>query len=214
MSAGAVYLRPRFNGDICLPGLSSTTPEVSPLRWRSNVAAPALACLYIGTFLLAIWVSHLPLPRIFASLSLGTVLLSLSAIDLRTFRLPDALTLPLVLAGITVSLLSGNGVLWSISSALLGFAALFGIGLAYRVLRGADGLGLGDAKLLAASGAWLGAEALPAVLLYASSSALLCVAVIILFGHEVGRNTRIPFGPFLALGTWLVWLYGSPIPFA
>ncbi len=66
-------------------------------------------------------------------------------------------------------------------------------------MRGRVGLGLGDAKLLAAGGAWLGVALLPDVLLV-SALAGLCWAV----GR---RRSRIAFGPFLAGGIWVVWLY-------
>ena len=69
-------------------------------------------------------------------------------------------------------------------------------------------MGLGDAKLLAASGAWLGAGALPTVLLWATGSALVCVLVASRRNPALTGASRLPFGPFLAFGIWLVWLYG------
>jgi leader peptidase (prepilin peptidase)/N-methyltransferase len=69
-------------------------------------------------------------------------------------------------------------------------------------------MGLGDAKLLAASGAWLGAEGLPGVLLWASGSALVGILIARWRGETLSASTRVPFGPFLAFGTWLVWVYG------
>jgi leader peptidase (prepilin peptidase)/N-methyltransferase len=102
-----------------------------------------------------------------------------------------------------------GGVVWRIASAAAGFAALFAVAWGYRALRGRAGLGLGDAKLLAAAGAWLGMEALPSVMLWACGSALLAVLIAAAFRLPVEGATRIPFGPFLALGFWIVWLYGS-----
>jgi len=74
--------------------------------------------------------------------------------------------------------------------------------------RGVHGLGLGDAKLFAASGAWVGLDGMASVLVLASGSALVIALLVPLLGVSVARDTRIPFGPFLAGGTWLVWLYG------
>ena len=144
-----------------------------------------------------------------ASVALAATLAALSAVDLDRYRLPDALTLPLTALGLGVAWWSGAApVWWSALSAVLGFAGLASIAYAYRILRGRTGLGLGDAKLLAASGAWLGAEALPTVLLWATGPALVCVFIAHWRGSLLSATTRLPFGPFLAFATWLVWLYG------
>jgi leader peptidase (prepilin peptidase)/N-methyltransferase len=66
------------------------------------------------------------------------------------------------------------------------------------------GLGLGDAKLFAAAGAWLSLEGLPSVMVWVSCAAL----VAILLRQPVEATTRAPFGPYLAFGFWVVWLYG------
>lgn len=91
----------------------------------------------------------------------------------------------------------------------VGFGALYLVATVYERLRGQAGLGLGDAKLLAASGAWLGVQALASVVLLATTSALAVVGGMRLSGRQVSRTTMLPFGPFLAFGTWLVWLYGA-----
>jgi leader peptidase (prepilin peptidase) / N-methyltransferase len=113
-----------------------------------------------------------------ASVFLAAVLAVSSAVDLYSYRLPDLLTVPLAVAGLFVFSWTGAGPLWwSALSVALGFLALAGIGYAYRYVRGRAGLGLGDAKLLGAAGAWLGAGALPNVLLWATCAALVCVLV-------------------------------------
>jgi leader peptidase (prepilin peptidase) / N-methyltransferase len=144
-----------------------------------------------------------------ASVILALALAALSAIDLQHYRLPDVITLPLAGLGLLVSTLAGHQpIWWSALAALVGFALLAGFGLAYRYIRGRTGLGLGDAKLLAAAGAWVGAEALPTLLLWATGPALLCVLLAYWRGQGMSATTRLPFGPFLATATWLVWLYG------
>ena len=144
------------------------------------------------------------------SVPLGGVLAALSIIDLRRFILPDALTLPLILAGLAASWWLGwDNVALRALAAVLGFLVLVLTARIYRQLRGQEGLGLGDAKLLAAAGAWLGLEALPQVLLAACLLALAGVAVLMAGGRKMTMKTAIPFGPFLAFATWLVWLYGS-----
>ena len=92
--------------------------------------------------------------------------------------------------------------------AALGYLGLRAVALLYRVLRGREGLGHGDPKLLAASGAWVGAMALPQVVLGAAVSALIAAAGLRLAGVPLGAGSALPFGPFLALATWLVWLFG------
>jgi leader peptidase (prepilin peptidase)/N-methyltransferase len=83
------------------------------------------------------------------------------------------------------------------------------VALIYRVLRGREGLGGGDAKLLAASGAWVGASALPQLILIAATTALAAAACSRVFGVRLGAHSALPFGPFLAFATWLIWLFGA-----
>jgi len=129
--------------------------------------------------------------------------------DLATFRLPDALTLPLLVAGLLVAMLSPQHVLDCVLGAVVGYGLLWSIATGYRWFRGHDGLGLGDAKLMAAAGAWLGVEALPTVLLVASVLGLGGAIFLQVCGTKITARTRLAFGPFLALSFWLVWLYGA-----
>ena len=146
---------------------------------------------------------------LWASLALGWALLALAAIDLRHFVLPNLLTLPLIPAGLAVAWLSDPARLPDHAiGAAAGFAAFALIGWLYRRLRGRAGLGRGDAKLLAAAGAWLGWPALPGVVVIAAASALLVAAARTLAGRRIEPGTRIAFGPYLALGLWLLWLLG------
>ena len=149
-----------------------------------------------------------------ASLLLCAALVALSAIDTETYLLPDVITLPLVAAGLAQHWQNGNAVLMEHAvAAALAFVLLWGVALLYKSWRGRSGLGLGDAKLFAGSGAWLGPAALATVLGYAALAALASIAVASLRGNSVTLTTRIAFGPYLAFATWLVWLYG-PIGFA
>lgn len=90
--------------------------------------------------------------------------------------------------------------------AVAGFGGLALIALAYRWLRKRDGLGGGDPKLLGAIGAMLGWQALPFVLLGASSVGLLYVAIRIGSGHKVDATDRIPLGALMALAAFPVWI--------
>ena len=134
-------------------------------------------------------------------------LLALALIDARSFRLPDAITLPLIPAGLVAAFLIDAPIWLHALGAALGYGGLVAIEIAYRAWRGRDGLGRGDAKLLAAGGAWCGAAALPATLLIASVSALLFVLLISAIRRRAPTGeTMLAFGPFLAFGVGLVWI--------
>lgn len=135
-------------------------------------------------------------------------MLGLALIDLRCFRLPDALTLPLLVAGLIVAALVWPADLPDhLLGSLLGYAALAAIGWVYRSMRGREGLGLGDARLLAAGGAWLSWQALPSIVTIAAVLALTVVLVTsTLRQMPPSATTRMPFGPYLDVAIWLIWL--------
>jgi leader peptidase (prepilin peptidase)/N-methyltransferase len=138
---------------------------------------------------------------------LGWALLTLSWIDAETLLLPDALTLPLILAGLVLSIPGGSpAMLASGIGAAAGFAVLWLVGRGYEALAGKPGLGEGDVKLFAASGAWLGWAMLPGVIFVASALGITAAVAALLAGRNVTRETRIPFGPFIALATWIAFL--------
>ena len=138
---------------------------------------------------------------------LGWWLLALALIDLRSWRLPDALTLPLIALGALAAwwgLTPELGPFASLLGAAVGYLALLAVAWAYRRLRAREGLGLGDAKLLAAAGAWLGAAPLPWVILLAAPMGL----VLALARRAPLRgDSAVPFGPPLALACWLLFLW-------
>jgi leader peptidase (prepilin peptidase)/N-methyltransferase len=181
----------------------------APFSRLPDAAPVALGILYVSLGVAGFAHSGASLAIMALSALLGAALVVLSVIDLRTFRLPDAITLPLAAAGPFLAWAFGWGEpLWHLGSAAAGYLLLYGIAWGYAALRGRAGLGLGDAKLLAAAGGWLGLEGLPSVLLWATGTAMLLVLVAVLLRQPVSGSTRIPFGPFLALGFWLVWLFG------
>ncbi len=140
---------------------------------------------------------------------LGWWLLALAWIDIRSWLLPDLLTLPLVLAGLAAAAIFDPEQLTDRSlGAALGYLSLLAVAVLYRTLRHREGLGRGDAKLLAAAGAWVGAAALPQVILVAALSGLIAAGCLRLAGIRLGAQSALPFGPFLALATWVLWLCG------
>jgi len=146
---------------------------------------------------------------LWANCILGWSLLALAWIDRDHLRLPDALTLPLVALGLLATWwLDPDAAADHALAAAAGYLAFRGVALAYRLLRQREGLGQGDAKLLAASGAWVGLAGLPTVVLGAAVIALSMTLAQRLFQRHAA-DTPIPFGPYLALATWLVRLYGA-----
>jgi leader peptidase (prepilin peptidase)/N-methyltransferase len=140
---------------------------------------------------------------LWAACALGWTLLTLGWIDALCQRLPDFLTLPLVLAGLAEAyFLEPDALTGRAVGAACAYAGFRLLALVYKWWRGQEGLGQGDAKLLAASGAWLGAWLLPDVLLVGAVTAL----IFALRRGRIDPAARIPFGPFLAAGTWLLWL--------
>ena len=145
------------------------------------------------------------------SLGLGWCLLVLAVIDQRHLILPDVLTLPLIPIGLAVAFwLQPDRLLHHVLGAILGFTSLALIAWLYRHLRGRDGLGLGDAKLLAAGGAWLGVGALAGMLLVAAASGLAVALAGSVIGDRLRATSEIAFGPYLALAFWASWLLGPP----
>ena len=137
----------------------------------------------------------------------GAVLLlalaALSWIDARTLRLPDVLTLPLAAAGLVQAWALTGRIVPALVGAGAGYLFFVLVETGFRRLRGKDGLGRGDAKLLAAGGAWCGWMGLPWIVMIASSSGLVFAGLAMLFARRLPG--LLPFGPFLALGIAAVW---------
>jgi leader peptidase (prepilin peptidase)/N-methyltransferase len=172
--------------------------------------APAHLWVELASLGIAAWAA-LMLPdaaSLWLGCLLGWALLTLAWIDWDHMILPDVLTLPLLLAGLAATwVLDADSVTDHAAAAAVGYLLFRALEIAYRRLRGRDGLGQGDAKLLAASGAWTGLAALAQVVLLAGVLGLAAALVMRLAGRQIGRGTALPFGPALALATWLVWLY-------
>lgn len=124
------------------------------------------------------------------------LMLPIALLDARHLWIPDRLSATLALAGLAAGgLVSGLPLGDRLIGGAAGFAALALLALAYRRIRGRDGLGAGDAKLLGAIGLWTGWQALPPILLLASLAGL---AAALATGR--GRLERIAFGTLLCLG--------------
>ena len=131
---------------------------------------------------------------------LAVALVKLSLVDLRERRLPDWLTIPLAAFGLALAAWrTGEVPRPELIGAGSGFLLFWALGEAHYRLRGTEGLGIGDAKLLGAAGAWLGWRDLPLVILIAALGALAAAAA----GRL--RQQEIPFGPWLAAAFMALW---------
>lgn len=151
-----------------------------------------------------------PVPAAFTAylaVAMGAITLS----DVRHFIVPDVISLPSIPVGIAANILVLHGS-WaagleeSLWGAFLGGGALYLVRAAYFYLRGAEGLGLGDVKLGAVAGAWLGPGLLAPACLAATLTALLVVILLqLLTRNDLSHRLKIPFGSFIAPVILLIW---------
>ncbi|MEO0883801.1 MAG: A24 family peptidase [Pseudomonadota bacterium] len=171
-------------------------------RARVQTVALAGALLLIGLAAQILYPFYRP---IWATAPLFAVFVALIWYDFRHMILPDAFTFPLIAAGLGWTIWSGSSLPVAIAGGVIGYLLVRMINLVWQARSGMDGMGLGDGKLLAAAGTWLGAFALPTTILIGSGTALLLV-VVSGGGRAPNRSKRIAFGPFIALGFWTCWV--------
>jgi leader peptidase (prepilin peptidase)/N-methyltransferase len=152
-----------------------------------------------------------PTARGLAACVLLWALLALTMIDIDTQLLPDDLTLPLLWAGLIVNLAGlfaplGDAVI----GAVAGYLSLWTIYWLFRLIRGKEGMGHGDFKLLGALGAWLGWQVLPVIVLLSSVVGAVIGITLIVFK---GRDNQLPlaFGPYLAIAGAIALFFGGPL---
>lgn len=138
-------------------------------------------------------------------------LIALAAIDLDTQLLPDAITLPLLWLGLGFNLFATYSDLpTAVIGAMAGYLALWSVFWLFKLATGKEGMGYGDFKLLAALGAWLGWQMLPAIILL-SSIVGATVGITLIVAARHGRNVPIPFGPYLAAAGIIALFWGQQI---
>lgn len=171
-----------------------------------EIAAAVLAVIAITRFGATAWGGCM--------VGVSWTLLAMAGIDFRAQLLPDALTLPLLWAGLIASIahLAPNAP--SPADAIIGAAAGYGVlwvvFQAFRLATGKVGMGHGDFKLAAALGAWLGWTQLPVALLAASLGGAIVGGILIASGR-MSRGAAMPFGPWLVFGGWLAMVAGDTI---
>ncbi len=153
-----------------------------------------------------------------AAILMTWTLIAISVIDIDHQIIPDSISLPLIWAGLFLSLFhetAGAEILFvdprtAIIGALAGYLSLWSIYHLFRLLTGKEGMGYGDFKLLAALGAWLGWQMLPLIILLSAFVGAIVGVALIAFKRQ-DRNVPIPFGPYLAAAGWIAMLYGPQI---
>jgi len=162
-----------------------------------------LAAALIGGVALA---AH-PGPLGLVTALFGWWLLLIAILDLEHQWLPDRLTLPLLALGLVAGWAGfGPPLVEREIGAVTGWTVLLLIAFLYRRLRGREGMGGGDPRLLGALGAWVGIWQLPAILLGAGLLGLALAAAMRLRGEEVNAASRLPLGSLMALAAWPAWL--------
>lgn len=191
-------------------------PDLEPFvglspKW-SSVLTGLIGVIFIAVAFAAPGARHpsfdLTVFRI-ASVLLGVGLLALIWFDLREFRLPDLINFALMIAGgFLIIRTNPDLIVWRMLAGAVGYALIWCLHIVSQRIRGYPGIGLGDAKLMAVGGIWLGVWQLPFLLLGASVIGLVFSLIVSALKNdqESSESVAIPFGPAIAVTIWLLWL--------
>ncbi|MBI3775955.1 MAG: prepilin peptidase [Gammaproteobacteria bacterium] len=145
------------------------------------------------------------------ALLLTYVLITLTMIDFDHQLLPDNITLPFLWLGLLLSVFTiFTDMRSSIIGAVAGYLILWTVYQVFKWITGKEGMGYGDFKLLALLGAWMGWQALPAIILLSSLVGAAAGIGMIIFARR-DRRIPIPFGPYLAAAGWIYLLWGAQL---
>lgn len=148
----------------------------------------------------------------FGGILLTWALIALSGIDFDTQLLPDSITLPFLWLGIAFNLFFAayTDLASSVIGAMAGYLSLWSVYWLFKLVTKKEGMGYGDFKLLGLIGAWLGWEILPLTIILSSvAGAVIGISLIVFKSH--GRETPIPFGPYLAIAGWIALCWGQDL---
>jgi leader peptidase (prepilin peptidase)/N-methyltransferase len=178
-------------------------------RTPISLQYPIVEAITAAIFLLHFWVLG-PTPLFAVRVTFACALLVLFMIDLEHQILPDAITLPGIVAGFACSWFLPPGPLMSILGIVFGGGLLWAIAEIWLRLRKVDAMGFGDVKMLAMVGAFLGLKLV--VLTFVLSSMMGgVVAGAMLVTRRADLATRVPFGTMLAVAAFIAGLYGEAI---
>jgi leader peptidase (prepilin peptidase)/N-methyltransferase len=174
-----------------------------------SIQYPIVELITALLFLLVVWITP-PGPLLASRLLFVCILIVLFGIDLEHQILPNVITLPGIVIGVIFSFIAPPGWRDALIGVLLGGGVLYAIAGAYYLWRREEGLGMGDVKMLAMIGAFLGWKAVLVTLVLSSFSGAL-IGVGLIAAQRGGMKVALPFGTFLALGALAAMLVGDPI---
>jgi leader peptidase (prepilin peptidase) / N-methyltransferase len=174
-----------------------------------SIQYPIVELVTCALFVAVVWMSPTG-PLIVSRLVLGCALIVLFVIDLEHQILPNVITLPGIAIGLALSLVAPPGILNAIIGAALGAGVLYAIAAGYYLVRKEEGMGMGDVKMLAMIGAFLGWQAVLLTLILSSFSGAV-IGIAILATSRGSMRYALPFGTFLALGALVAMLGGDAI---
>jgi len=177
----------------------------APVSWQY----PLVEFITGALFVLVVWLTPIG-PLLVTRLLLVCILIVLFGIDLEHQILPNSITLPGIAIGVLLSLIAPPGIKDAAIGAVLGAGILYGIAAAYYLWRREEGMGMGDVKMLAMVGAFLGWKAV-LVTLVLSSFAGAFIGVILMTAQKGNMKFALPFGTFLAIGAFIAMLAGDPL---
>lgn len=163
------------------------------------------AALFVSGYLIYGWT-----PLLAARLLFACAMIVLFAIDLEHQILPNAITIPGIVLGFLLAFFLPPGWLSSLIGLLAGGGVLFTIAEVYYRTRGVEGLGMGDVKMLAMIGAFLGWQLMLVTLILASFSGSV-VGIALLASGRGGMKAALPFGTFLAVGALVAAVAGDAL---
>lgn len=170
---------------------------------------PLVELITAVLFVLTVWLTP-PGLLLVTRLLLVCILIVLFGIDLEHQILPNVITLPGIAIGLSLSLFAPPGLRDALIGAAVGGGVLYAIAWGYYLWRREEGLGMGDVKMLAMVGAFLGWKAVLVTLVLASFSGAL-IGVALIATQRGNMKLALPFGTFLALGTLAAMFVGEPL---
>ena len=188
---------------VALRGRCRTCGE--PVSWMYPAVEIVTALVFAVSYL-TYGLTLLSLVRVI----FGCALIVLFVTDLQHKILPNVITLPGIVIGFVCSLFLPPGWVSSLIGILVGGGVLFAIAEVYYRVRGQEGLGMGDVKLLGMIGAFLGWKLVLLTLVFASFTGSLAGGMLIASGRG-GMKYALPFGTFLAVGALFAATWGDPI---
>ena len=174
-----------------------------------SIQYPIVELITGALFVLVIWLTPIG-PLLFSRLILVGILIALFGIDLEHQILPNVITLPGIVIGFLFSLVAPPGWRDALIGILLGGGILYGIAWGYYLWRREEGMGMGDVKMLAMIGAFLGWKAVIVTLILSSFSGAI-VGLGMMAVQKGDMKYALPFGTFLAIGAVIAMFAGEPL---